>query len=253
MSRIWPRKIRTPHVDLGVSLPVGVAVLRSTGAVISEELDREQRTYRVSLPGYQMAIYDGGGFVSSVWYDDPAGRLTPFGKRQKIKLYMERFTKNGSWQLRLNNGWMKFYFNDVDHVQLVYGLHMDVIRINSLARENAAISESFGSFAKGLQKQSDSADPDEIGEIIKRDDRDAIAKLVESGALDIEAEDRHGRTPIEQATIAASPKVINYLLEKGARLRASLELAKTNAEYFEGHRAIVSLLERSRKTMKRSE
>ena len=135
MNRIWPRKIITPHVDLGVSLHVGVAVLRSTGAVVSEEVDGEQRTYRVSLPGYQMAIYDGGGFVSSVWYDDPAGRLTPFGKRRKIKLYMDRFTKNGSWQLRINNGWMKFYFNNVDRMQLVYGLHMDVIRINSWAGE----------------------------------------------------------------------------------------------------------------------
>jgi hypothetical protein len=53
---------------------------------------------------------------------------------------MDRFTKNGSWQLRINNGWMKFYFNDVDHMQLVYGLHMDVIRINSWAGESA---ESF--------------------------------------------------------------------------------------------------------------
>jgi hypothetical protein len=133
MNRIWPRKIITPHVDLGVSLHVGVAVLRSTGAVVSEEVDGEERTYRVSLPGYQMAIHERGGFVSSVWYDDPAGRLTPFGKRRKIKLYMDRFTKNGSWQLRINNGWMKFYFNNVDRMQLVYGLHMDVIRINSWA------------------------------------------------------------------------------------------------------------------------
>ena len=139
MNRIWPRKIITPHVDLGVSLDVGVAVLRSTGAaVVSEVAVGEEQTYRVSLPGYQMAIHERGGFVSSVWYDDPAGRLTPFGKRRKVKLYMDRFAKNGSWQLRINNGWMKFYFNDVDHMQLVYGLHMDVIRINSLAGENAA-------------------------------------------------------------------------------------------------------------------
>jgi hypothetical protein len=96
-------------------------------------MDREEQTYRVSLPGYQMAIYEQGGVVSSVWYDDPAGRLTPFGKRRKIKLYMDRFTKNGSWQLRINNGWMKFYFNNVDRMQLVYGLHMDVIRFNSWA------------------------------------------------------------------------------------------------------------------------
>ena len=131
MNRIWPRKIITRHVELGVPLHVGVAALTSTGAVVSEKMDREEDTYRISLPGYQMAIYEQGGVVSSVWYDDPAGRLTPFGRRRKIKLYMDRFTKNGSWQLRINNGWMEYYFNSADHVQLVYGLHMDVIRINS--------------------------------------------------------------------------------------------------------------------------
>jgi hypothetical protein len=79
----------------------GIAVLRSTGAVVSEELDGEERTYRVSLRGYEIAIYDGHGV-------------------------------EGSWQLRMDNGWMRYYFNDVDRLQLVYGIHMDVIRINSL-------------------------------------------------------------------------------------------------------------------------
>jgi hypothetical protein len=90
------------------------------------------------LPGYEIAIYDALGVVSSVWYNDPAGRVTSFGKRRKVRLYMQRFTKAGSWQLRMDNGWMKYYFNDVDRLQLVYGAHMDVIRINSLVRGNAA-------------------------------------------------------------------------------------------------------------------
>jgi hypothetical protein len=138
MSRIWPRRLITPHVDVGIPLDAGIAALRSTGAVVSEEMDRDERTYRISVRGYEMAIYDGHGVVSSVWYNDPAGRLTPFGKRRKIRLYMERFTKNGSWQFRMDNGWMKYYFNDADQLQLVYGVHMDVIRINSLVDENAA-------------------------------------------------------------------------------------------------------------------
>jgi len=138
MNRIWPRKLATPHVDVRIPLDAGLAVLRSTEALVSRELDGKEQTYRVSLPGYEMAIYESGGVVSSVWYNDPAGRLTAFGKHRKIKLYMERFTRTGSWQLRMDNGWMRYYFNDVDRLQLVYGVDMDVIRINSLESENAA-------------------------------------------------------------------------------------------------------------------
>jgi hypothetical protein len=32
----------------------------------------------------------------------------------------------------MDNGWMRYYFNDVDRLQLVYGMDMDVIRVNSL-------------------------------------------------------------------------------------------------------------------------
>jgi hypothetical protein len=160
MNSIWPRKIITPHVDLGVPLDVGLAVLRSTGAAVSEEVDGEKRTYRVSLPGYQMAIHDGGGFVSSVWYDDPAGRLTPFGKRRKIKLYMDRFTKNGSWQLRINNGSLKHYFNNVDRMQLVYGLHMDVITINSWAGDitEEEFKQRLERYKREREQETDSSD-----------------------------------------------------------------------------------------------
>src|SRR5262249_6489156 len=128
----------TPHVELGVPLDAGLAVLRSTGAAVREEMDRDECSYRIDQPKYAMAIYDRAGGVSAGWYKDTAGRLTPLGKQRKIKLYMERFTKNGSWQLRMDNGWMKYYFNDADRLQLVYGTHMDVIRINSLKGENAA-------------------------------------------------------------------------------------------------------------------
>jgi hypothetical protein len=108
------------------------------------------------------------------------------------------------------------------------------------------ISGSFDEFVGGLGLQPSDADKDEIGQLIKRDDKEGIAKLIESGAVDIEAEDDFGRTLIERATIAASPKIIGYLLGKGAHLRASLELARTNAEFFKEHQAIVSLLQRSR-------
>ena len=138
MNRIWPMKITTPHIELGMSTSRGIAVLEATGGKVFEEMDGMDRTLRVNLPEYEMAIYDTGGAVSSVWYNDPAGRLTSFGKQRKIRLYTKRFTSKGSWELRISNGWMLHLFNDADRLQLVYGIHMDVIRINSLENANAA-------------------------------------------------------------------------------------------------------------------
>ena len=132
MNRIWPMKIKTPHIELGVPTSTGVAALESTGGKVFEEMDGEERTLRIILPEYEMAIYDTDGVVSSIWYNDPAGRLTALGKRRKIKLYAERFTNKGDWELRISNGWMLHLFNDLDRVHLVYGIHMDVIRINAV-------------------------------------------------------------------------------------------------------------------------
>lgn len=133
MNRLWPMRLTTPHVELGIPTSRGTALLEATGGNVFEEMDGEARTLRVNLPKYEMAIYDTGGVVSSVWYNDPAGRLTSFGKQRKIRLYTERFTLKGSWELRISNGWMLHLFNDVDRLNLVYGIHMDVIRINSVA------------------------------------------------------------------------------------------------------------------------
>lgn len=30
----------------------------------------------------------------------------------------------------MENGWMRYWFNPVDGVNMVYGIHMDVIRFN---------------------------------------------------------------------------------------------------------------------------
>lgn len=138
MNRLWPMRLTTPHIELGVPISSGIAVLESTGGAVFEDMDGEARTLRVNLRKYQMAIYDTNGTVSSVWYNDPAGRLTSYGKERKIRLYTERFTSKGSWELRISNGWMFHLFNDVDRLSLVYGTHMDVIRINSMAGTDAA-------------------------------------------------------------------------------------------------------------------
>lgn len=104
MNHFWPLKIRTPHLPLGVAVADSLAILESTGTKPFEEMDGKTKIFRVNLPDCQMAVYDQHGVVSSVWYNDPAGRLTSFGKRRKIQLYLERYTLQGKWDLRMSNG-----------------------------------------------------------------------------------------------------------------------------------------------------
>lgn len=32
--------------------------------------------------------------------------------------------------MRMDNGWMHYWFNDKEEIQMVYGIHNDVIRFN---------------------------------------------------------------------------------------------------------------------------
>lgn len=113
-------------------------MLESIGGKPFEEMDGETRSFRVNLPDFEMAVYETDGVVSSVWYNDPVGRLTWLGKRRKIQLYQQRFLANGEWELRISNGWMRHHFNDIDRLHMVYGIHMDVIRINDMGPADAA-------------------------------------------------------------------------------------------------------------------
>lgn len=115
-----------------------LAVLEATGGKPFEEMEGETRSFRVSLPDFEMAVHETDGVVSAVWYNDPAGRLTGWGKRKKIRLYQQRFAVNGRWELRIANGWMRHYLNDIDRLHMVYGIHMDVIRINDMGPADAA-------------------------------------------------------------------------------------------------------------------
>jgi len=109
-----------------------MSVLDSTGGTVRAESEGEDRVYRVRLPTYEMAFYHRDGKVYAIWYNDPAGRLTKLGRQRKLKLYMQRFTTNGAWELRIDDGWMRFFYNDLDRVNVVYGLHKDVVRINAI-------------------------------------------------------------------------------------------------------------------------
>ena len=128
--KVWPSKINTPHVPLGIPLADAIDILKSIGGDVIQENDETEVSYRVDTEEYSIAIYEQNGLVSSVWYNDPAGRLLNLGKRKKINMYLARYTSKGNWEKRMNNGWITFYFNDIDNVSMAYGNHKDVIRFN---------------------------------------------------------------------------------------------------------------------------
>ena len=129
MNFIWPTKLTSPHVDLGIPISNGVNILSEVGTTDLVENSKE-RQYKVTSSNLGLAVYETNGIVSSVWYDDPLGRIWSKGKVLKVNLYLSRYGKLEDWEPRLNNGWMQFYFNDTIGINMAYGLHKDVIRFN---------------------------------------------------------------------------------------------------------------------------
>lgn len=129
MNVIFPNKLFTPVIPLGISIQDGLQIL-NTLAETQVEKDGEEISYRVNTPDFDVAIYEGGGVVKSVWFNDPIGRVWNYGKNRKINLYLERYGKKADWELRMKNGWMKYYFNEESNAAMVYGIHNDVIRFN---------------------------------------------------------------------------------------------------------------------------
>lgn len=115
------------------------------------------------------------------------------------------------------------------------------------------IANSFNDFLDSLFEY---VDPDEsvLSRVIRLGDISELSNLIDNG-LDIEMTDEHGRTIIERSAIAGHDQMIEYLFELGAQLKASLELAEKNAEYFETHLTTVLLLKKlsSKKSIECSE
>lgn len=129
MNFIWPHKLTSPHVDLGSPISEALGILKGVGTLKLVE-NKKENEYRVSSSSLGVAVYETNGLVSSVWYNDPLGRLWPKGKALKINLYLSRYGSLENWEPRLNNGWIQFYFNDVLGINMAYGLQKDVIRFN---------------------------------------------------------------------------------------------------------------------------
>ena len=128
--------LSTPHISLGLVIEEAVAILQRFGNPIQENSGRE-RCYRVQTPLFGVAVYPNCGKVGSVWYDDPTGRESGYGRTKKVETYLMRCGQLENWERRLDHGWMHYWFNPTDRAQMVYGIHKDVIRFNQYAEGNA--------------------------------------------------------------------------------------------------------------------
>jgi hypothetical protein len=96
-----------------------------------------ERCLRVDTKCFSAAIYPSDSEIEAVWYDDPIGRNSDGGRTEKVRLYLERYGAIENWELRLDNGWMHYWFNSEDNAAMVYGTHNDVIRFNYYDAESA--------------------------------------------------------------------------------------------------------------------
>ncbi len=126
----------TPHIPLGSSLKEALVALERFGKPLQDDSD-EELCYRIETASFRMAVYPKGDVVGSVWYDDPVGRGSEAERTQKVEAYLKRYGQLKNWERRLDNGWMHYWFNPIDHAQMVYGVHQDVLRFNQYDEEGA--------------------------------------------------------------------------------------------------------------------
>ena len=122
--------LNTPHIPLRIKLSEGLRILGALGEPTNETAGGEQ-CFRVDGNHFSVALYPEDDEVRSVWYDDPIGRSTAEGTREKIHAYLARYGAFMNWELRMDDGWMRYWFNLRDKVSMVYGIHKDVLRFNT--------------------------------------------------------------------------------------------------------------------------
>ena len=120
--------LETPHIPLRISLAEALKLLEALGVPLLE--DPEEQCFRADTEDFSAAIYTDGEQIKAVWFNDPLGRESEEGMAQKVELYLQRYGNLGHWEMRNDNGWMRYWFNEQDHVSMVYGVQMDVIRFN---------------------------------------------------------------------------------------------------------------------------
>lgn len=104
------------------------------------------------------------------------------------------------------------------------------------------IAESFQNFLNGLFEWVD-PNENQIDKIMRTNNVEELKNLLDSG-YEFEKPDEHDRTLIEIAVIKANSEMIIELHKRGAKERDSLFIANNNAQFFEKHKAIVTLLKK---------
>jgi hypothetical protein len=121
--------LSTPHIPVKSNLASALSVLKSCADEILV-LEGDEHAYRASARGWELIIYADADEVNAVWYNDESGRRSRESKLAKIHRYLSRYSALTDWELRMDNGWMRYWFNPREGVMMVYGVHKDVIRFN---------------------------------------------------------------------------------------------------------------------------
>lgn len=124
--------LKTPHINIGISIEKGIEILSSISSNIEKYEENSEDFYLVSVEDFKCGFYTRNGVIHATWYNDSIGRDSELGIKEKISLYLSRYGDIENWDKGLNNGWMQFFNNENQKICMVYGLHKDVIRFNSL-------------------------------------------------------------------------------------------------------------------------
>lgn len=128
------QELSTPHIPVRSDLASALTLLKSCADEVLV-LEGEKVGYLATSKRWTMIIYADGAEVDAVWYDDAAGRRFDESTLEKVHRYLSRYGALTDWEMRLDNGWMRYWFNPQAGVAMVYGIHKDVIRFNRFDRE----------------------------------------------------------------------------------------------------------------------
>ena len=134
LFRNAPQDLSTPHIPVRSDLATALNLLESCADQVVV-LEDDVGGYRASSKRWELIIYAEADEVDAGWYDDESGRGLTESKLAKIHRYLIRYGELTDWDLRMDNGWMRYWFNPQAGVMMVYGIHKDVIRFNKFDGE----------------------------------------------------------------------------------------------------------------------
>jgi len=122
-------QLSSPHIPLGTTSSEAEELLRrfAPGETIAKGTDG---TLALAHNAIGITAYITEGIVRSVWYNDPLGRGFDERQERKVAAYLARYGRAEAWECRMENGWMRYWYNVPANVMMVYGIHKDVIRFN---------------------------------------------------------------------------------------------------------------------------